>query len=123
MKKAVLTILLLVASNTFMTMAWYGHLRYKDIKWLQDLSLPLTILLSWGIAFFEYTLMIPANKMGFTGNEGPFSLLQLKMLQEVISITVFLGFTLVFFKLEEIKWNHLAGFGCIILAVYFFYKK
>lgn len=123
MKKALLTILLLVASNSFMTLAWYGHLRYKDIKWLQNFGLPMTILLSWGIALFEYSLMVPANKIGFTGNDGPFSLLQLKMIQEVISITVFLGFTLVFFKQEEIKWNHLAGFGCIILAVYFFYKK
>jgi uncharacterized protein len=123
MKRALLTILLLVASNSFMTLAWYGHLRYKDIKWLQDIGLPLTILLSWGIALFEYSLMVPANRIGFIGNDGPFSLLQLKMLQEVISITVFLGFSLLFFKQETIKWNHIAGFGCIILAVYFFYKK
>ena len=123
MKRAILTILLLVASNTFMTLAWYGHLRYKDIKSLQSLGLPLTILLSWGIALFEYSLMVPANKIGFSGNEGPFSLLQLKMLQEVVSISVFLAFTLIFFKQEEIKWNHFAGFGCIILAVYFFYRK
>lgn len=123
MKRALLTIVLLIASNSFMTLAWYGHLRYKDIKWLQDLGLPLTILLSWGIALFEYSLMVPANKIGFVGNEGPFSLLQLKMLQEVISITVFLGFTLLFFKQEQIKWNHIAGFGCVVLAVYFFNRK
>src|ERR1700752_1587915 len=123
MKKGIITIILLIASNSFMTFAWYGHLKYKDVKWLQNLSLPLTILLSWGIALFEYSLMVPANKIGFIGNDGPFSLLQLKMLQEVISITVFLGFSLLFFKQETIKWNHIAGFGCIILAVYFFYKK
>jgi hypothetical protein len=123
MKKALLTIFLLIASNTFMTLAWYGHLRYKDIKFLQNLSLPLTIALSWGIALLEYSLMIPANKIGFAGNDGPFSLLQLKIIQEVISITVFVAFTLIFFKGEEIRWNHIAGFACIILAVYFFYRK
>ena len=123
MKKALLTIFLLVASNSFMTLAWYGHLRYKDIKSLQNLSLPVTIILSWGIALLEYSLMVPANKIGFAGNEGPFSLLQLKVIQEVISITVFVGFTFLFFKQEEIKWNHLAGFACLVLAVYFFFRK
>jgi uncharacterized protein (DUF486 family) len=123
MKKALLTIFLLVASNSFMTLAWYGHLRYKDIKFLQNLGLPLTILLSWGIALLEYSLMVPANKIGFAGNEGPFSLLQLKMIQEVISITVFMAFTLLFFKQEEIRWNHIAGFACVVMAVYFFFKR
>ncbi|HXD93330.1 MAG TPA: DMT family protein [Bacteroidia bacterium] len=123
MKKGIITILLLMASNSFMTFAWYGHLKYKDVKWLQNLSLPLTILLSWGIALFEYSLMVPANKMGFQENDGPFSLLQLKIIQEVISITVFMGFTLLLFKEEPIKWNHLMGFVCLILAVYFFFKK
>ncbi len=123
MKKALLTIFLLVASNTFMTLAWYGHLRYKDIKFLKDLSLPLTIILSWGIALLEYSLMVPANKIGFSGNEGPFSLLQLKIIQEVISITVFVGFTFLFFKEEQLKWNHIAGFVCVIGAVYFFFRK
>ena len=123
MKKALLTIFLLVASNSFMTIAWYGHLRYKDVKALQNLSLPITILISWGIALLEYSLMVPANKIGFMGNEGPFSLLQLKIIQEVISITVFVGFTFVFFKGEQLKWNHIAGFACVIGAVYFFFKK
>jgi len=123
MKKALLTIFLLLASNTFMTLAWYGHLRFKDVKFLQNMGLPLTILISWGIALLEYSLMVPANKIGFAGNEGPFSLLQLKMIQEVISITVFVGFTVLFFKQEEIRWNHIAGFACVILAVYFFFKK
>ncbi|HEX7413418.1 MAG TPA: DMT family protein [Bacteroidia bacterium] len=123
MKKAVITILLLIASNTFMTIAWYGHLKYKDIKCLQNLGLPLTILLSWGIALFEYSLMIPANKTGFQESGGPFSLLQLKVIQEVISITVFMIFTLLIFKEEPIKWNHLMGFTCLVLAVYFFFRK
>lgn len=123
MKKAALTILLLVASNTFMTLAWYGHLRFKDVKFLQNLSLPLTIVISWGIAFLEYSLMVPANKIGFSGNDGPFSLLQLKIIQEVISITVFMAFTLLLFRQETIKWNHVAGFACVILAVYFFFKR
>lgn len=123
MKKVLITIFLLTASNSFMTLAWYGHLRYKDVKFLQGLGLPLTILLSWGIALLEYSLMVPANKIGFEGNDGPFSLLQLKIIQEVISITVFVAFTLLFFKQEEIKWNHIAGFACVIMAVYFFFRK
>ena len=123
MKKAVLTIVLLVASNSFMTIAWYGHLRFKDVKALQNLSLPVTILISWGIALLEYSLMVPANKIGFAGNDGPFSLLELKIIQEVISITVFMGFTLLVFKQEELKWNHIAGFACVILAIYFFFRK
>lgn len=123
MKKALLTIFLLIASNSFMTLAWYGHLRYKDVKFLQNLSLPVTVLISWGIALIEYLLMVPANKIGFDGNDGPFSLLQLKIIQEVISLTVFVGFTFVFFKGEQIKWNHIAGFACVIGAVYFFFRK
>ena len=75
MKKALLTIFLLIASNSFMTLAWYGHLRYKEIKWLQNFGLPMTILLSWGIALFEYSLMVPANKIDFNGNEDSLSLL------------------------------------------------
>lgn len=123
MKKAILTITLLVASNTFMTLAWYGHLRFKDVKLLQNLSLPLTILISWGIALLEYSLMVPANKIGFSGNEGPFSLLQLKIIQEVISISVFVVFTILLFRQEAIRWNHIAGFACVILAVYFFFRR
>jgi uncharacterized protein (DUF486 family) len=70
MEKGIITVLLLMASNTFMTFAWFGHLKYKDVKWLQNLSLPVTILISWGIALFEYSLMVPANKTGFSENWG-----------------------------------------------------
>ncbi|MDI1355251.1 MAG: DMT family protein [bacterium] len=117
------TILLLVASNTFMTIAWYGHLRYKDISFLKNMGLPATILISWGIAFFEYMLMVPANKLGSSFNGGPYNIWQLKLIQEVISILVFIIFSLVVFKTEEMKWNHAIGFFFLCVAVYFFFKK
>ncbi|HRE40171.1 MAG TPA: DMT family protein [Ignavibacteria bacterium] len=117
------TILLLIMSNIFMTFAWYGHLRLKEFEWFTNLSLFLVILLSWGIAFFEYCFMIPANRIGFNENGGPFSLVELKVMQEVITLAVFLVFTLVFFKTETLKPNHFIGFAFLILAVYFIFKK
>lgn len=123
MQRGLLTILLLMASNTFMTIAWYGHLKFKDIAFLKNAGLPLTILISWGIALLEYSLMIPANKMGSALNGGPFNMWQLKLIQEVISISVFVVFTLVFFKSDALKLNHLIGFALLIGAVYFFFKK
>jgi uncharacterized protein (DUF486 family) len=123
MSKALSTILLLIASNTFMTIAWYGHLRYKDISFLKHTSLISAILISWGIALLEYSLMVPANKIGSSINGGPFSMWQLKLIQEVVSISVFVIFTLVFFKTDTLKWNHLVGFVFLIGAVYFFFKK
>lgn len=123
MSRALSTILLLIASNTFMTIAWYGHLRYKDISFLKNTGMITAILLSWGIALFEYSLMVPANKLGSSINGGPFNMWQLKLIQEVISISVFIIFTLVFFKTETLKWNHLIGFVFLIAAVYFFFKK
>lgn len=123
MYRALYTILLLTASNTFMTIAWYGHLRFKDIPALKNLSLPATILLSWGIALFEYSLMVPANKLGSDTNGGPMNMWQLKITQEAISISVFVLFTLVFFKTEQFRWNHVVGFLLLLGAVYFFFKK
>lgn len=123
MPRSLITISLLIASNTFMTMAWYGHLRFKDISFLKDLGLFGTIVLSWGIAFLEYSLMVPANKLGSSLNGGPFNMWQLKLIQEVISISVFVIFTLVFFKTDQLKLNHLIGFAFLIAAVYFFFKK
>lgn len=123
MPKSLTTILLLVASNTFMTIAWYGHLRFKDISWLKDLGLTGTILISWGIALLEYCLMVPANRIGHIQHGGPFTLLQLKIIQEAVSISVFVLFTLLVFKTEEIRWNHLLGFVFILLAIYCFFKK
>ncbi len=121
--KAASTILLLLVSNTFMTFAWYGHLRFGQMKWAQSLGLFAIILMSWGIAFFEYCAMIPANRIGFKGNGGPFSLWQLKVVQEVITLTVFTVFTLLVFKSETLRWNHIVGFIFLILAVFFIFKK
>lgn len=121
--KALNTILLLVMSNTFMTIAWYGHLKLKTMSRFENMSLLAVILLSWGIAFFEYTLQVPANRIGFRENGGPFSLVELKVIQEVISIMVFTIFTLLVFRNEQFRINHLIGFAFLILAVYFIFKK
>ena len=123
MTKGIYTIALLIASNTFMTIAWYGHLRFKDISFLKNAGLITTILISWGIALLEYSLMIPANKIGTNYNGGPFNMWQLKLIQEVVSISVFVIFTLVFFKTEELRFNHLIGFVFLLAAIYFFFKK
>lgn len=123
MNKAVLTVGLLVISNMFMTMAWYGHLRMKSFSWFSSLGLVSVILISWGIALFEYAFQVPANKMGFTENGGPFNLWQLKVIQEVITLVVFTAFTLLFFKNETLRMNHLIGFCLLIAAVYFIFKK
>ncbi len=122
MKKALFTILFLVLSNTFMTFAWYGHLRFKQMKALESLPLFAIILVSWGIAFFEYCFQIPANRIGYDGNGGPFTLLQLKVIQEVITLVVFVVFTFVVFKTNVLQLHHIAGFGCLILAVYLLFK-
>lgn len=123
MKKTIITVVLLIFSNTFMTLAWYGHLKLKEMNKLVGVSLFAVILLSWGVAFFEYLFQVPANRIGFTENGGPFSLWQLKVIQEVITLTVFTVFMLFFFKDQPLRWNHLAGFGMLILAVFFLFKK
>ena len=117
MPKALSTILLLIASNTFMTIAWNGHLKFKNV------GLIAAIFISWGIALVEYSLKVPANKIGSSINGGPFNMWQLKMIQEVISISIFVIFTLVFFKTYTLRWNHFIGFMCLIAAVFFFFKK
>jgi len=93
------------------------------MEWSKGLGLITIILISWGIAMFEYIFQVPANKYGFKGNGGPFSLLELKMVQEALSIGIFLIFTLVFFRNEKIAWNHLVGFGFLMLAVFFVFLK
>ena len=123
MKRVLLTILLLVISNVFMTLAWYGHLKLKEMNKLVGVSLFVVILLSWGVAFFEYLFQVPANRIGFSENGGPFTLWQLKVLQEVITLVVFTGFMFFFFKDQPFKWNHLLGFVLLIFAVYFIFKK
>ena len=104
------TVVLLLISNIFMTIAWYGHLKFKDV------SIYKAILISWGIAFFEYCLMVPANRMGYLG--GGFSATQLKIIQEGITLVVFIVFAVLYLK-EEIKWNYVVSFAFILLAVYF----
>ena len=123
MKNALLTILLLILSNSFMTIAWYGHLKFKSLGAVQHFSLITVILISWGIALFEYSLMIPANRIGFSGNGGPFNLWQLKVIQEVITLSVFTVITIWVFKDQEFRSNHLIGFGFLVLAVYFLFKN
>lgn len=121
---AIYTILLLTAANIFMTFAWYGHLKLQSLHVISDNTpLILIILMSWLLAFPEYSLQIPANRMGFVGNGGPFSLMQLKVIQEVISITVFTLFTIFVFKGQAIHWNHIAAFFCLIAAVYLVFLK
>lgn len=123
MYSALKTIIFLIISNTFMTFAWYGHLKFKDFSWGKNLGLFTIILISWGMAFFEYLFQVPANEGGFKGNGGPFTLVQLKTIQEVITLTVFTCFTLIVFKEEELRWNHFLGFGLIVLAVFVIFKK
>jgi uncharacterized protein len=121
--KALYTIGLLALSNTFMTFAWYGHLKFKEIKWFESLPLIAVILISWGIALFEYLFQVPANRLGFKGNGGPFTLMQLKVVQEVVTLLIFTVFTLFAFKTETLRWNHLIAFIFLVLAVYFVFKK
>lgn len=117
------TVALLILSNIVMTFAWYGHLKLQQMGISSHWPLIVVILFSWGIAFFEYSLMVPANRLGFTGNGGPFTLLQLKIIQEVITLTVFTVFVTVFFKSEQLKWNHFVSYAFLIIAVYFAFMK
>ena len=117
------TILMLILSNVFMTFAWYGHLRLSEMKITDSWPLLGVILFSWGIAFFEYCLTVPANRIGFVSNGGPFNLMQLKVIQEVISLTVFSVIVLFVFKGQTLQWNHFAAFACLVLAVFFAFLK
>ena len=115
---------LLVVSNIFMTFAWYGHLKLQQLKIItSQTSLIWVILISWGIALLEYCFMVPANRIGFEGNGGQFSLMQLKVMQECITLVVFTVFTVVLFRGEPLHWNHLAAFVCLVAAVYFVFMK
>jgi hypothetical protein len=106
------TVVLLTLSNVFMTFAWYGHLKFRGYP------LWVVILASWGIAFFEYCLMVPANRIGY----GHFTVAQLKTIQEVITLVVFCGFSALYLK-EPLRWNYLVGFLFIVAAVFFIFKK
>lgn len=118
------TIGLLIISNIFMTFAWYGHLKLQQMKVLSDNTpLYVVILLSWFLALAEYSCQVPANRIGFVENGGSYTLMQLKVIQEVISLSVFTVFATLFFNGESLHWNHFAAFCCLVLAVYFVFMK
>lgn len=119
MKAGIITVVMLVVSNIFMTLAWYGNLRLQQLGLIRDWPLIAIILTSWGVALFEYSFMIPANRTGFSGNGGPFSLFELKILQEAISLTVFTIIAMLLFQGQKFQWNHFCAFLCLIGAVIF----
>lgn len=121
--KGLYTVLLLLCSNVFMTFAWYSHLRLQHTACFSKLTLPMVVLFSWSIALLEYSFMVPANRIGYIDNGGPFNLWQLKVIQEFISLTVFTVITILVFKNESFSVNHLIGFCFLVLAVYFIFKK
>ena len=124
MPKAILTLVLLIISNTFMTFAWYGNLKLQDMKIISpNTSIVFIVLISWCVALLEYAFLIPANRIGSDINGGPFSLVQLKVIQEVISCVVFGVIVSVLFKGESLQWNHLVAVLFLILAVYFVFMK
>jgi uncharacterized protein len=123
MTRGIYTVLLLILSNTFMTFAWYGHLKFREMNWFQNLGLVSIVIISWGIALFEYFFQVPANRIGYREFGGPFSLVELKVVQEVITLSVFTIFTIIFFRTETLRMNHFIGFFFLILAVYFIFKK
>jgi len=120
---ALYTIILLVFSNIFMTFAWYGHLKLQQMGLINKWSLVAVILFSWIIALAEYSFQVPANRIGFIGNGGSFTLMQLKVIQEVITLIIFVAFSTVVFNTGGLHWNHLAACVCLILAVYFVFMK
>lgn len=121
--KALWTVLLLIVSNTFMTFAWYGNLKLQEMKISTDWPLILVIVASWGVALLEYSFMIPANRIGSEITGGPFNLIQLKVIQEAVSLTVFTAIVITVFKTETFHWNHIVSFILLILAVFFAFLK
>ncbi len=115
----VLTVALLVISNVFMTFAWYGHLKLQSAGVSRDWPLFGVILFSWLIALAEYSFMVPANRIGFEGNGGPFSLIQLKVIQEALTLVVFTIVATLLFKGQSFQWNHFVAFLLLVAAVYF----
>ncbi|MCR4613597.1 MAG: DMT family protein [Bacteroidaceae bacterium] len=119
---ALYTVLLLIGSNIFMTLAWYGHLKLQQAGISSSWPLWGIILFSWAIALVEYSLQVPANRIGFEGNGGPYTLMELKVIQEVISLVVFCVIANLLFQGQHMHWNHVAAFVCLVLAVYFIFK-
>lgn len=122
MNAAVTTVVMLVIANMFMTFAWYGHLKLNDMGISKSWPLIAVILFSWGIALLEYCFQVPANRMGFEHNGGPYSLIQLKVMQEVITLVVFVIFSLIAFNDFTLRWNHLVAFVLLVAAVYLVFK-
>ena len=123
MGSAVTTIILLVISNVFMTFAWYGHLKLQSAGVSSNWPLYVVILFSWGIALLEYCFQVPANRMGFEGNGGPYSLMQLKVMQEVVTLVVFVIFSFVAFDSFELRWNHWLAMLLLVGTVYLVFMK
>lgn len=119
MPASIATVLLLVVSNVFMTIAWYGHLKLQTAGISKNWPLFVVILFSWGVALLEYSFMVPANRIGYSANGGPYSLFQLKVIQEVITLTVFTILAMFVFSGEKLHWNHIAAFLCLVGAVCF----
>lgn len=115
--KGLITIGMLILSNVFMTFAWYGNLKLSEMKINADWPLILIILFSWGIALFEYMFMVPANRIGSQITGGPFTLMQLKIIQEAVSLIVFTLIVALVFKGEPIRWNNIVSFVLVLLAV------
>lgn len=120
--KGLLSITLLLVSNVFMTLAWYGHLKFKELGWFRGAGLITIVLLSWGLALFEYIFQVPANRLGFKANGGPFDLVQLKTIQEAITLVIFMVFSVLVFH-QKPAWNHVVGFLLIVAAVYVIFRK
>jgi len=121
--RSVLSVTFLIISNFFMTFAWYGHLQFKKWNIMQNSGLLGIIFISWGIAFFEYIFQVPGNRLGSNLTGGPFNLFQLKIIQEVITLSVFSFCAIFIFKTDKFQWNYLAAFACLLLAVFFIFKK
>ena len=123
MNPSLITIGLLVVANIFMTVAWYGHLKLQASGVSANWPVFAVILLSWGIALVEYCFQVPANRLGFEGNGGPFSLMQLTVMQEVITLVVFVVFSLIAFNDFQLRWNHFAAMLLLVGAVYLVFMK
>ena len=123
MSPAVTTIIMLVISNIFMTCAWYGHLKLQSAGVSTNWPLYVVVLFSWGIALLEYSFQVPANRIGFEGNGGPYSLMQLKVMQEVITLVIFVIFGVIAFDSFTLKWNHYAAMALLVGAVYLVFMK
>ena len=121
MTRIILTLVLLIISNSFMTLAWYGQVMFKSR--FERIGIIAVIAISWLVALFEYCFMVPANRLGSSEYGGPFSIWELKVIQEVVSLTVFTVIVLLVMKNEALRWNHLVGFACLVAAVFFIFKK